>query len=122
MDYKGMGATLKVISKEFLAIRAGAVTTAGGIARASSSFMTVNGAPLVLEGDKVDCRACGSVGIVHVVMPRLHDAFNGRQYALGDDLCICKCNPPPKLISERLPNRSVRKSQGTSQVVGVQAL
>jgi uncharacterized Zn-binding protein involved in type VI secretion len=82
-------------------IRAGALTTAGGIARASSSFMTFNGAPLVLEGDKVDCPACGSVGIIHVVMPRLHDAFNGRQYALGDDLCICKCNPPPKLISEQ---------------------
>jgi uncharacterized Zn-binding protein involved in type VI secretion len=82
-------------------IRAGAKTTAGGVARASSSFMTVNGVPLALEGDEVDCPACGSVGIIQVVMPRLHDAFHGRQYALSDDLCICKCNPPPQLIAEQ---------------------
>jgi hypothetical protein len=63
--------------------------------------MTVNGVPLVLEKDEVDCPACGSVGIIQVVMPRLHDAFNGRQYALSDDLCICKCKPPPKLIADQ---------------------
>jgi uncharacterized Zn-binding protein involved in type VI secretion len=82
-------------------IRAGATTTAGGVVRASSSFMKVNGAPLAREGDEVDCPACGTVGIIQVVPPRIPDTFNGKQYALSDDLCICKCNPPPKLVTDQ---------------------
>jgi hypothetical protein len=34
-------------------------------------------------------------------MPRLTDRFEGKEYALSDDLCICGCNPPPKLIADQ---------------------
>jgi uncharacterized protein (DUF2345 family) len=34
-------------------------------------------------------------------MPRLTERFQGKEYALGDDLCICGCNPPPKLIADQ---------------------
>ena len=82
-------------------IRAGATTTAGGIVKASSNFFNLNGAPVAREGDPVDCPACGSQGVIECVMPRLSRQFEGKEYALSDDLCICQCNPPPKLIADQ---------------------
>jgi uncharacterized Zn-binding protein involved in type VI secretion len=82
-------------------IRAGAATTAGGTVRASSVFCIVNGSPLAREGDPVDCPACLTHGIIQCVMPRLSDSFEGKEYALSDDLCICKCNPPPTLVADQ---------------------
>jgi uncharacterized Zn-binding protein involved in type VI secretion len=82
-------------------IRAGAKTTAGGTVRAMSDWYKLNGVPLALEGDPMDCPACNTQGVIQCVAPRLSERFNGKQYALHDDLCICKCSPPPKLIAEQ---------------------
>ncbi|MET0982788.1 MAG: PAAR domain-containing protein [Telluria sp.] len=82
-------------------IRAGATTTAGGIVRASSDFCKVNGAPLARDGDPVDCLACGTQGVIKCVEPRLSHTFEGKEYALSDDLCICKCSPSPKLVTDQ---------------------
>ena len=82
-------------------IRAGATTTAGGTVRASSNFCHVNGAPLARDGDSVDCLACGTQGVIKCVAPRLSDTFEGKEYALSDDLCICKCSPSPKLVTDQ---------------------
>jgi hypothetical protein len=35
------------------------------------------------------------------VMPRLVDRYGDKEHALSDDLCICGCNPPPKLIASQ---------------------
>jgi hypothetical protein len=32
---------------------------------------------------------------------RVSDSFDGKEYALSDDLCICRCNPPPRLIADQ---------------------
>lgn len=82
-------------------IRSGATTTAGGKVTASSQFHTVDGAALAREGDPVDCPACGVQGHIQCVPPRLSDTFNGKQYALSDDLCICGCSPPPTLVADQ---------------------
>jgi hypothetical protein len=34
-------------------------------------------------------------------MPRLPEDFEGKEYALSDDLCICKCTPPPTLLADQ---------------------
>jgi len=34
-------------------------------------------------------------------MPRLSDTFEGKEYALSNDLCICECSPPPKLVADQ---------------------
>lgn len=83
-------------------IRSGAKTTAGGTVKASVKWYKLNGVPLACEGDPVDCPACGTEGIIQCVMPRLHDHLNGKQFALSEDLCICNCSPPPKLIAEQI--------------------
>jgi uncharacterized Zn-binding protein involved in type VI secretion len=82
-------------------ITEGATTSAGGVARASIKCSSINGAAMVLEGDPVDCPACGAQGVIKCVMPRLVDRYGDKEYALSDDLCICGCNPPPKLIASQ---------------------
>ena len=82
-------------------IRSGAKTTAGGTVRASITWYKLDGVPLACEGDRVDCPACGTEGLIQCVRPRLPDHLNGKQFALSEDLCICNCNPPPKLIADQ---------------------
>jgi len=82
-------------------IRAGASTSAGGIVRASSDYYIVDGAPLALEGDPVDCPACGTQGVIKCVLPRLANSFDGKECALSDDLCMCLCSPSPTLIADQ---------------------
>lgn len=82
-------------------MRAGATTTAGGVVIASCDWYTVNGVPLAREGDPVDCPACGRQGVIKCVAPRLADSFEDKEYALSEDLCICGCRPPSKLIADQ---------------------
>jgi uncharacterized Zn-binding protein involved in type VI secretion len=82
-------------------ITEGATTTAGGVVRASSKGMRLNGVPVALEGDAVDCPACAEQGVIKCVTPRLEHRFGVKECALSDDLCICGCNPSPKLIANQ---------------------
>jgi uncharacterized Zn-binding protein involved in type VI secretion len=82
-------------------IRAGATTTADGVVHASSDFCLISGSSLARDGDPVDCPGCGTQGFIRCIEPRLSDTFEGKEYALSDDLCICNCNPPPKLIADQ---------------------
>jgi uncharacterized Zn-binding protein involved in type VI secretion len=82
-------------------ILAGATTTANGVVRVTSDFSLAGGAALARDGDPVDCPACGRQGFIRCTGPRLSDSFEGREYALSDDLCICSCDPAPQLIADR---------------------
>jgi uncharacterized Zn-binding protein involved in type VI secretion len=82
-------------------ITVGATTTAGGVVTASSSNFKTNGLLLALEGDPIDCPACHSKGRIKCDGPRLISRFNGKNYALHDDLCICHCDPPPRLVASQ---------------------
>ena len=53
-------------------------------------------------GDKVLCKACQSVGVIEASGSRLSFSVNGLMPALGGDLCICKCSPPPKLVHSQM--------------------
>lgn len=87
-------------------ITLGAPTTAGGKVTTASSSISINGTRIALEDDKVFCAGCNSEGVIKLDGPRLSERFNGRQVALNDDLCICKCSPPPRLV-----NSQTHKSQ-----------
>lgn len=82
-------------------IRAGAKTTAGGTVIASTTWFRIDGVPVACEGDPVDCPACGTQGIIGCVMPRNPERLDGKEVALSDDLCICNCSPPPRLIADQ---------------------
>jgi uncharacterized Zn-binding protein involved in type VI secretion len=82
-------------------ITLGARTTAGGTVITASSLASINGAPMAIEGDAVSCPSCHSEGVIVCVGPRLPDHWNGKQYALQDDLCVCKCVPAPRLVANQ---------------------
>jgi uncharacterized Zn-binding protein involved in type VI secretion len=80
-------------------ITLGAPTSSGGKVTSATSGRLIAGVPVALEGDKVHCPQCGTDGEIKPGGPRLTERWNGREVALQDDLCICKCSPPPKLVS-----------------------
>ncbi len=74
-------------------------TTSNGIVvGATDGRMTQMGVPLALEGDAVWCPACKTTGHILCVGPRHLNSYHGRKDALDGDLCICRCDPPPRLI------------------------
>ncbi len=82
-------------------ITLGARTTAGGTVISASHGDSIDGGAMALEGDKVECPACGSEGVIALDGPRLREMLNGREAALGDDLCLCGCSPPPRLVASQ---------------------
>jgi uncharacterized Zn-binding protein involved in type VI secretion len=85
-------------------ITLGASTTAGGKVISTSSNGSINGVPIALEGDLIACKGCKGTGKIVCIGPRIPETWNGKQVALENDLCICGCAPPPRL----LPNQHTR--------------
>jgi uncharacterized Zn-binding protein involved in type VI secretion len=82
-------------------ITLGAKTTAGGIVMTASSSCSINGIKVAVEGDSVVCPACQSKGVIQVFGPRIPESWNGKQVALQDDLCVCACPSPPRLVADQ---------------------
>lgn len=85
-------------------ITLGARTTANGAVTSASSLISINGVRVALEGDEINCPACNSTGLIQCIGPRVSERFNGKQVALENDLCMCRCATPPRL----LPNQTRR--------------
>lgn len=86
-----------MIDRYFITL--GAPTTAGGKVTSGSRFRTIDGVPVAVAGDTCWCPACLSEGVVTPDGPRLDETIDGRLAALQDDLCVCKCDPPPRLVA-----------------------
>ena len=82
-------------------IRKGDRTTADGVVLDGSSSNTAYGIGLSYEGDRVQCPACKSTGQIVCDGPRWSCKSDGRERALSDDLCLCRCSPPPRLIASQ---------------------
>ncbi|WP_175714002.1 PAAR domain-containing protein [Burkholderia ambifaria] len=76
-------------------------TTAGGIVAQGERASTVNGQPFAYQDAKINCQSCSSVGAIRNIGPNRPMGLMGKQVALENDLCICKCNPPPRLIASQ---------------------
>jgi len=94
----------------------GAKTTAGGTVKTATSFMSYNGVKYAVEGDLIDCPACGAEGVIKCVPPRLDATYNGKQYALEHDLCICNCSPPPQLIANQNHNSQLIEADADAMI------
>ncbi len=80
----------------------GDTTTTGGIVQGGDAADTLHGREQAYENDPVWCPACNTMGVVKSEGP--HHSMtgpDGRQAALSDDLCICKCSTPPRLIASQ---------------------
>ena len=86
---------------ERFTITEGARTTAGGMVLPGSYPASINGAKIALEGDVIVCPACRIRGKIVCVPPRIPQTYGGKAVALSDDLCLCGCFPPPRLIAKQ---------------------
>jgi len=80
-------------------ITLGASTTAGGTVTSANHLDLIDGVPVALVGDRCWCPACASEGFIGADGARMNDCCDGRQVALSDDLCLCGCTPPPRLVA-----------------------
>ncbi|HKR39526.1 MAG TPA: PAAR domain-containing protein [Paraburkholderia sp.] len=77
-------------------------TTANGTVIAAPMTIQFVGRDVAHEGDDVRCPACNTTGKIKCDGPRqVMTAPYGQHAALSDDLCICKCEPPPKLVASQ---------------------
>lgn len=92
----------------------GDATTAGGIVQKTANTLSfkVYGKNQSYIGDDVWCPACQSMGKIIPDQDRLSTKVNGRMPALNDDLCLCKCTPPPKLVHSQTSFKEKVSSQG----------
>lgn len=79
----------------------GDTTTAGGTVKQGEDKSPLQGKPLSYHGAEVYCSACKSVGHISGVAPFRPMKLFGKQIALENDLCMCQCNPPPKLVASQ---------------------
>jgi len=87
------------VSRRF--IRKGDKTDRNGVVEDGIENSSFQGQPLAYLGGRVQCPACGAEGVI------ISDGFprtmtvRGKQVALENDLCQCKCEPLPKLIASQ---------------------
>ncbi len=83
-------------------IHVGDTTTSAGKVLTGLSTSTWHGIPNAFDGDAVECPKCKTIGHIRVVGSRVPSTgAHGRQRALSGDLCLCKCNPPPRLVASQ---------------------
>ncbi|MGA4289072.1 PAAR domain-containing protein (plasmid) [Ralstonia solanacearum] len=84
-------------------ILSGDKTTVGGTVQATVTTLQLNSVHVAHEDDAVACPACHSTGKIQCSGgPRLPmNGPDGRRIALHDDLCICECQPPPRLVASQ---------------------
>lgn len=95
-------------------ITLGAPTTSGGRVISSSSDSKIDGVPIALEGDLVTCPACKSAGKIMCVGPRIPETWKGKNVALENDLCLCRCAVHPRLMPRQYMRSQVIKDTGSA--------
>ena len=82
-------------------VRKGDKTDRNGFVKDGIGNWSLQGEPLAYIGGRVACPACGAEGIIiSDGSPRTMTVM-GKQVALENDLCQCKCDPLPKLLASQ---------------------
>ncbi len=76
-------------------------TTANGIVLDGLDDIGLGDRKLSYVGARVQCPACHSIGRVEAHGERSDHNLSGKRHALENDLCRCRCNPPPRLIASQ---------------------
>ncbi|PTQ91435.1 putative Zn-binding protein involved in type VI secretion [Paraburkholderia sp. GV068] len=83
-------------------ITKGDTTTVGGTVQGGDSTDMLNGREQAYENDPVWCPVCKTVGHIQCQGSRVPTTGpDGREVALSDDLCICACEPSPRLVASQ---------------------
>jgi len=74
-------------------------TTSGGVVLGGDSNDRVGDREQAYEHDEVECPSCEERGRIVCDGPRISmRGPDGRESALSNDLCVCKCSPAPRLL------------------------
>lgn len=76
-------------------------TTAGGVILEGVASAFNGDEELAFHGAKIWCPACQSQGTLCNDGPRWSTSFDNKEVGVENDLCICKCSPPPRLIASQ---------------------
>jgi uncharacterized Zn-binding protein involved in type VI secretion len=80
----------------------GDATTVGGVVQGGDATDIIGDREQAYENDPVWCPACKAMGKIVCDGPRISTTGpDGRQAALSDDLCVCQCPTPPRLIASQ---------------------
>jgi uncharacterized Zn-binding protein involved in type VI secretion len=82
-------------------LKIGDKSSAGGTVIEGIPLMRHHGKELTFVGAIVVCPACKSDGRIVAKGPRWPDDLMGKHAALEDDICSCKCSPPPVMIASQ---------------------
>jgi uncharacterized Zn-binding protein involved in type VI secretion len=59
------------------------------------------GRAVAYHGAPVFCHTCNTQGVIVGEGLSLPMMFMGKQVALENDICKCKCDPPPRLVASQ---------------------
>lgn len=80
----------------------GDATTVGGVVQGGDANDVIGDREQAYENDPVWCPVCKMVGKIVCDGQRISTTGpDGRQVALSDDLCVCQCSTPPRLIASQ---------------------
>ncbi|MBJ9942138.1 PAAR domain-containing protein [Burkholderia multivorans] len=80
----------------------GDTTTVGGIVQGGDGSDVIGEREQAYEHDPVWCPVCKTVGKIGCSGQRISTTGpDGREAALSDDLCLCACPTPPKLVASQ---------------------
>ncbi|WP_454806378.1 PAAR domain-containing protein [Paraburkholderia fungorum] len=82
-------------------LKVGDKSSAGGVVIEGIPGATHDGVELTFLGAKVQCPACKSTGVIAARGPRWPGSMMGKDRALENDICACKCSPPPTMIASQ---------------------
>jgi len=101
-------------------VRKGDSTNAGGTVIHGSGTTDSFNQGMAYEGDSVHCPRCRSMGQIVCDGPRWSmTGMDGREAALNNDICLCKCNPLPRLLSgQGVMSMDTAGAPGSSNAAG----
>ncbi|WP_249172134.1 PAAR domain-containing protein [Burkholderia vietnamiensis] len=82
-------------------LRKGDESSAGGVVLEGIENVRHYGVARTFVGAEVFCPACNSIGYIEAQGQRLPMSMFGKEQALEDDICRCKCDPPPRMIASQ---------------------
>jgi uncharacterized Zn-binding protein involved in type VI secretion len=78
------------------------LSSGGQVLPGTLTQITVKGTPLATIGSEAECAACQSVGLIAKAGGPYRPTMHGHEMALENDIVLCKCPVPPRLIASAI--------------------
>ncbi|QIE22678.1 PAAR domain-containing protein [Caballeronia sp. SBC2] len=76
-------------------------STSGAFVTQGEESVKHHGTPVAIVSGPIYCPTCKSDGYIVATGLRHHTSIMGKEMALENDLGMCKCRPPPRMIASQ---------------------